>query len=1051
MTHQQGESIARRYVLQELVGKGGMGLVYRAHDRLTSRDIALKRVIPNAELFDVQSTMEAQDFRLALAREFKLSASLRHPHIVEVLDYGFDRERQPFFTMELLHQPKTLLEAAREQTYQRKLDYLVQMLYALVYLHRRGIIHHDLKPANVLVVDGQVKVLDFGLSKVHERANPSEMQESSTAGTLAYMAPEVLMGTSVGEAADLYAVGVMAFEMFANRHPYSLNDASQLVRQILHATPDLDLLDLPVGLAMVIGRLLHKNPLDRYTQAGDVIQAINQAIENPYQLESASLRESFLQAARLIGRDEELSLLMDSLLQLAQGQGTMWLIAGESGVGKSRLLDELRAQATVRGVTVMRGQSVSTASRPFDLWLPMLRWMCLIDDYLTDTDIGLLKCFLDDVDELVDRNTAHIPAEQLSAVALIDRLVELAQRVLKQLGTPFLVILEDLQWAGSESIKALQELQHALAETAVMFVASYRDDEKPEVAELFPNTPTMKLRRLDSDAIEELSAAMLGETGRTPQVLDLLRRETEGNVYFVIEVVRALAEEVGKLEEIGRMTLPQKVFAGGMKSVVQRRLKQLDEGSQYLLNTAAVIGREIDVRLMGFLFPDTDIRQWLRLCANAAVLEVDGEVWRFAHDKLREAVLDNLLIVERQRIHEYVATTLEKRYGDKKNAYINALAHHWGKAGNIAKEEKYATLAGERAVANGAYHEAISYLKRSQALLKQLSLSEERVARKNVHLYQRIGEAYGGLGQYDNARSQYQRSYLLCESLGDRIGMAVSQGHLGEIAIALNQLEEAQMLYEEALAVYQETEDVAGIARTLNRLGDVAYERGDQELAKQRYQESLSLSREAGADWGMAGALRQQPIEDANVSDSQFDMARTIFEKTLIVHRKSNNLQGMADTLHNLGVNSQQHGDAKEAMGFFLESLSIRQQLNDLHGVAQSYEHIGRLALLNEELQTAYENYRKAYAVSLQIGVAGGVLVAIKGVAETMVHQQNEQDALALLGFVLRHPQSPVKLQDEVESLIFALEETAPSEVVAQAWEVSKTLDFPAISQLLGL
>ena len=101
---------------------------------------------------------------MVLAKEFSVLASLRHPNIISVLDYGFDNFGQPFFTMELLENAQPLLAAGRDRAQQAQVDLLVQILRALAYLHRRGVIHRDLKPDNVLVIDGQVKVLDFGLA-----------------------------------------------------------------------------------------------------------------------------------------------------------------------------------------------------------------------------------------------------------------------------------------------------------------------------------------------------------------------------------------------------------------------------------------------------------------------------------------------------------------------------------------------------------------------------------------------------------------------------------------------------------------------------------------------------------------------------------------------------------------------------------------------------------------------------------------------------------------------------------------------------------------------
>ncbi len=133
----------------------------------------------------------AEILRLTLAREFHLLASLRHPNIISVLDYGFDDDLSPYFTMELLQGAESIMTAAAGRTLEDRLDLIAQTLQALAYLHRRGVIHRDLKPGNVMVVGGQVKVLDFGVSTLRERR---ATRRGVIVGTLAYMAPEVLTG-----------------------------------------------------------------------------------------------------------------------------------------------------------------------------------------------------------------------------------------------------------------------------------------------------------------------------------------------------------------------------------------------------------------------------------------------------------------------------------------------------------------------------------------------------------------------------------------------------------------------------------------------------------------------------------------------------------------------------------------------------------------------------------------------------------------------------------------------------------------------------------------
>jgi serine/threonine protein kinase len=212
------QTIGRRYVLNDHVGTGGMGAVYRATDRLTGQTVALKQVIASPQDLTFASKAARGSNLLALATEFRTLSSLRHPNIISVLDYGFDEAHRPYFTMEYLPDAKTIIQAGKDRTQQEQIDLILKMLQALVYLHRHGILHRDLKPGNVLVAQGQVKVVDFGLS-IETRTRSTMDATQTTAGTLPYMAPELFHGIPVSRASDLYAVGVIAYELFTGHHP----------------------------------------------------------------------------------------------------------------------------------------------------------------------------------------------------------------------------------------------------------------------------------------------------------------------------------------------------------------------------------------------------------------------------------------------------------------------------------------------------------------------------------------------------------------------------------------------------------------------------------------------------------------------------------------------------------------------------------------------------------------------------------------------------------------------------------------------------------------
>src|SRR5215207_9699038 len=202
------EFLNNRYTLDAQLGRGSLGVVYRAFDSLTGNHVALKRMEVDAASAEMNPAANSPRYQhMLLAHEFRMLASLGHPNIIRVFDYGFTAGRKPFFVMELLDSPETLHEAGSKHEIKGKVELLIQVLQAIAYLHRHGILHRDLKPNNVLVgKDGLVKVLDFGIA-----VKQDEPQE--VAGTIHYMAPETIRGEGAVVGSDLFAIGVIAYEL----------------------------------------------------------------------------------------------------------------------------------------------------------------------------------------------------------------------------------------------------------------------------------------------------------------------------------------------------------------------------------------------------------------------------------------------------------------------------------------------------------------------------------------------------------------------------------------------------------------------------------------------------------------------------------------------------------------------------------------------------------------------------------------------------------------------------------------------------------------------
>ncbi|CAN5605674.1 hypothetical protein BH10CHL1_BH10CHL1_03310 [soil metagenome] len=1032
--------LGNRYHLIDLIGAGGMGSVYRAVDGLTGETVALKRVVDSA----MQPTTPA--FRLALAHEFQALAGLRHPNVITVRDYGFDREQQPYFTMELLPGAFSIVDAGQWLTLDEKLDLVLQLLAALIYIHRRNIVHRDLKPGNVLVSERTVKVLDFGLATITGQTLPSS-------GTLAYMAPEILCDQPASPASDLYAVGVIAYELLAGWHPFA--HAGQEIRQaILHETPDFTFVEVKPALQLVLQRLLAKQPAERYPDAAAVIGALCAASGQMLPAETMATRESFLQSAPLVGRDAELAQLTTALHAALLGQGSTWLVGGESGIGKSRLLQELRTHALVAGTLVLRGQANSESGGAFALWRDSLRQLILVAQP-DDRAAAVLQALVPDIGALVRRPLPAAPP--LEPKAAQTRLLVTISDLLRQGAArqPLLFLLEDLQWIDDSSYELLQQLNRLATQLPILVVGSYRHDEYPAVATRLPEMQLLRLPRLAAEQIARLSEAMLGAGGRRPHLVNFLQQETEGNTFFMVEVMRALAEEAGRLDQIVAMNLPLHVFAGGMQQMVQRRLQRVPLIYQPLLQLAAVAGRQLDRIVLQQLAPTLNLEEWLIACANAAVLELpDGALrWQFTHDKLREGCLLTLAETQRQFLHQQTAVTIEQVYAENLTPYYPDLAYHYGQAALRPLERQYLKLAAETAQATFANTAAIEYYERlltlltspveraevllqvgailkligrwneaeaayQQALALVEPLDRDAAARAALALgvlQQSRGDFPGALqwlrqaqahfqpldnavqvstvlveianvyfmqGDYRNARRNLEDGLQRAQQQQQQAIVAVALHRLGSVEYAQGQYVDAQHYAEQSLTLYQTLGDKAGMANALNNLGNIARITGNYETAQAHREASLRLRRAIGDIWGIAASLNNLAI--IPYLQGNYQVAQQYWEESLRLRNELGDRWAAAQTLDNLGLVAFSQGDYTLACQRHTESLALRRVVGDRPGIAISLSNLAHAELDDGKLAEAHVHYQESLALSQAIEDQRGIISCLIGLAGVM-------------------------------------------------------------------
>jgi len=938
--------LPRRYLIEDRLGAGGMGIVFRAYDRLNGTAVALKRLHSQAVAEDDTPT----SMRVTLVHEFQTLARLRHPHIISVLDFGFDAEGSPYYTMTVIDSPQTITDYGANRPLAEKLTLIAQILQALAYLHRHGILHRDLKPQNVLIAEGSVKVVDFGLASLLEGITPG------AAGTLAYIAPEVLRGKMSTIAADLYAVGVIAYELLSGKHPFQMDTASGLIDAILTGTPNMAEVDAPDAVRGVIAMLMAKNPLERPAGALDTLQRLSAATAGLVPLETGATRESFLQAARFVGRAAQLATLSSALHAIESGDGSAWLIGGESGVGKSRLVGEIRIRALVKGILVAAGEVADQQNAPFQLWREVVRRLVL-NAPLTPVEVAVLSEVAPDVLRLTDVTPAVIP--DLPAVQGRARLYNTLAALLAKQTTPVLITLDDIQWADANSLDLLRWLVETTPLRRMVILATYRTDEEGRLPAAFPGMEQLILPRLDETTISALTESIIGRAGIQPPVLDYIIRETEGNVFFLVEIIRALAEDAGQLDRIGQVTLRMGITTDRLQAVVRRRLGRVPADAYPFLVLAALAGRFIDLRLLGALGL-TAPEGWLGQCAEAAVLEIQEERWRFSHDKLREGVLAALEEGEKAGLHEHLAMGIEDAYSDDLAPHYAALYHHYAAAGNDEKERYYAKRAGVQAAERYTNAEAIRLLNRALALTPP----DDHAERFEI-LSQREG-VLGRIGELDAQRNDLEMMTTLAEIIGDarhdasmHVGWANYYEMIGNFALSLHH---ANQVFQ--LGSGGNIPDL--VAQGRYHEGRILRRGGQYQKSLESLQEMITLARQIGNRTLEYNGMRAYGYTLHDIG--RFSEAQGYLQTALRMAKEGGDLVAEAWAMA-LGAQVDfSIGNVVEAAQKAREALRLSRYAGDRWGEGWILMVMGGAAMMRGDLRLAEERYREANAANSSIG-----------------------------------------------------------------------------------
>ena len=729
-----------RYQVTKFLGEGGKKLVYLAHDEILDREVAFALI--KTEGLDETS-------RTRITREAQAMGRLgTHPHIVTVFDLG-EHDGQPYIVTELMGggDVEGFIEDVDhghlplEQT----LGIAKATCRGLEFAHSKGIVHRDLKPGNVwLTADGTAKIGDFGLAVATDRSRLT--QEGMMVGTVSYMPPEQAMGGEVTAQADLYSLGAMLYEMVTGRPPFVGDDSVAIIGQHLNTPPVAPTWhnpDVPPALETLVLRLLEKDASSRPASAAEVLDALD-AIDvgapvEPVSSDAAHTGPDPTYRHTFVGREAEVRQLHTAFDKAMSGEGSLVMVVGEPGIGKTTICEQLGTYAKLRGGMTLVGHCYEEGS----LSLPYLAFVEAMRTYVLERDPDGLRSDLGSGASEVARIVSEVrerldvePSDPGDPEQDRYRLMQSVTSFLTNAASvqPLVIVLEDLHDADRGTLDMLTHVSRNLSGARLMFVGTYRDVEVDRshplsgvLAELrrVANFDRIGLRGLTADEVQRMMAAISGHDVQW-SVSEAVYRQTEGNPLFVQEVLRYLVEQghfARGHDGTARQTPPEMSLPEGLRDVIGKRLAGLSDQCNTVLSVAAVIGREFSLHVLQGVagLTEEDLYAALEEASDVGIVEERSSVaaavtFRFAHAFFRQTLYDETFAPRRIRVHQQVGQALEEVYSARLEDHAAEMAEHFAHSSDeagLSKALQYGEMAAERAMSVYAYGEAVRLLEQA--------------------------------------------------------------------------------------------------------------------------------------------------------------------------------------------------------------------------------------------------------------------------------------------------------------------------------------------------
>ena len=969
----RGAVLGGRYRIDTRLGIGGMGAVYKARDLELERDVALKVIRPEFE--------EDPEVLARFKQEIILAREITHRNVVRIFDLG-QAEGIKFISMEYIEGKDltTMIRQSGPMSIEEAAVVVEQICLALDAAHQEGVVHRDLKPQNVMIAaDGRVVVMDFGIARSLQSS--SMTQTGALLGTPDYMSPEQVKGEQVDSRTDIFALGIIFFELLTGSLPYSGDTpmATMFKRTQEKAKPVRDLNpDLPPYVGDIIRRCLEIQPHKRYQSAREVLQDLGAWRGGGTQMTMGPTMMA-MRPTTTAGSKR----LRYGVIAAAAVAAVAVIVAVVAFWPRGEATPESAQQAA--GVPAPSADAVSLAILPFRNATgdPALDWL---GDGLAEmlrSDVGQsasLRTVSSDRVHQILRDLRLQPGAQLEEVTL---------RRVAEFGNA-----ETLVWG-----------QFAKLGDQIRIDATLRDFERH-------STVTLKAEAAGENELLAAVGSLASEIRDGLALSRAGRRELEQQAFLPSSESFAALRDYNE----GLVLLRD----GNNLDAVTRFENSTQEDPSFALAHAKLaqaygrLGRDQKAteasRRAVELAGDLPEAERYLILAQDALLEGDYEAGIDAYS--------NLL-----RMHpndpdlHYELGVLYEGQGDFDHAREQLAIAVEGDPRNITAQ----LAMGRVLIKAGSAQDALAPL--NQAL--SLAISADNAEAK-ANTLQALGIAYKFLGRPDDALSNYQESLAIKREIGDQRGAAASLSEIGSLQKSAGDAEAARASYREAIEIRRDIGDDAGLAVLLMRLGDLELGLGNSDEALADIREALRIQIEIGDEPNQASSLTS--IGTIYDQRGEYSESLVYYQRALEIRERLGNPTEIADALHNIAETYTYLGRYQQAQDHYLRALEQRRTATDEAGAAYESSSLGRVYAHQGRYTAALAAMDEALEIFRRLEETGPWYV------ETLARRGN---SLALLG---RFDEAAPVLADALGKA----RELGDSPLIAQALGYSADREFYA-------